>query len=758
MTPSTSTGKSILRPALTVLGILLLLAFVLVGIYAGNVFAGMRAAAQTSGTIAGTGVVQPVEILRDGRDIPHIRARSLHDLFYAQGFAEGSDRLFQMDLVRRFVYGRLAEVLGARLLPVDERARVVDVRGIVDREWQNLDPRERAILQAFSDGVNAAMAREPLPVEFRLLLYTPQPWRPQDSLAAGFATVLDLTDSWRDVLDRNQIWRTGNRRAFDAAYPLTDWKYDAPTVGRDAPRSVAASLPAEALAALVAPAAGAVAHRARRGLGSNDWAAGAAHTATGRALLANDPHLDLYIPGIWYLVDLRAPGFHVAGAAIAGTPGVILGHNDHIAWGVTNGTVAALSVFDAPANLPQRNWVTETFHVRFGGDVTRRYYRGRREFGVPRPRNPHRIALVRWSAYTRPYSPVAAFLDLDAANSVRAALHALARYPGPTQNFVVAGTSGRVAYQLAGEIPDDPAWARYVHPASDLRKTYPDIPFARLPHVAPSKRAVVFTANDKMYGAGYPYRLSASFEAPYRAYRISRLLRARKTYDVSYFARMQRDTLSPADLEFARDVVRAARAHPRSLPPSAKPLIDALATWDGRFDPSSVGATVERAVRTQALYDAPSFVGLLGSLRQDSGGRLAAVQHSVLRAVAKLARAPAAPRALLQPWRLAGAVRVKHQLASMGFTFLDGALLPGDGEKYTVHVQMPKYSQSFRAVWDIGNWNAGGIVIPSGESGEPGSGHYTDLSRTWIANRLVPLPYGTRAVDAAARATLTLKP
>ncbi|MGZ3541178.1 MAG: penicillin acylase family protein [Vulcanimicrobiaceae bacterium] len=707
---------------LGVVAAVVLLALCAVGVYAGDVFAGMHAAAQTSGERRGLGVRQPVEIVRDSRDIPHIRAANAHDLFFAQGYAEGSDRLFQMDLVRRYVYGRLAEVLGATALHTDERSRVVDIRGIVAREWNALPPDQQRALEAFSDGVNAAMSTQPKPVEFRLLLYSPDVWKPRDSLAVGFATVLDLTDSWKDVFGRDAKWSAANHALFDTFFPLTDWKYDVPIVGRDAPHaaSILGALPATRVTE-------------SRPVGSNEWAAGGARTKSGRALLANDPHLALAVPGIWYLIDLQAPGFHVAGGSIAGTPGVILGHNEHIAWGATNGSVSSLSVFHAPPSLPAGNWVNETFHVRFGRDVTERYYRAPLEFGVREPGS-GALALVRWDAYSKPGSPVGAFLALDRANSMGAAIAALSKYPGPTQNFVLAGTDGTAAYHLAGAIPNDPAWSRYVHPASDLAREFPAVPFDRLPAVAPSRNAVVFTANNKMYGDGYPYRLSPNFEPPYRAYRVHQLLAARKTYDAAYFAQMQLDTLSPADLEFAHHLLaRDARL--------SRAERDALSHWDGRFTPDSRAATIERSLRKLAAT--PNFIALLRFERS----RGASPQVS-----SESAGDPALP------WRIAGAEPIKHELAALGASFLNGAVLPGNGDNYTIHMQSPGYSQSFRAVWDVGNWDGGGITIPSGESGEPGSRHYSDLSATWIAGRLVPLPFSTRAVEADARERLTLSP
>ncbi len=683
--------------------VLLLVVVVALALFAGNVVIGMHAVSPTGGVVSSLALTAPVEVRRDERSVPHIRARNEHDMFFAQGYVEASDRLFQLDLLRRFVYGQLSEVLGPAVFSADEDARVVPVAAIVERQWEGLHPRDRAILQAFSDGVNAAMQRESTPVEFRLLMYRPSPWRPQDSLAVGFATVLDLTDSWDDVADRD-----GKR------LPLSDPCYDAP---------VTAGLAHIANAKhCVTTEAGFINQfvHARPPLGSNEWAAGGAHTVSGRALLANDPHLRLQIPGVWYLIDMQAPGYHVAGATLAGTPGVILGHNDRVAWGATNGTVASLSVFHAPANLDPRAWQTETFHVRFGGTRTERYYRTPRLFGVKVKGN--RFVVVDWRAYNHPQSPLLAFDGLDRATSIEGGLRALRAYPGPTQNFELADTSGRVAYALAGSIPHDPLWARGIHPASDLSKTYAPLAFDALPHVAASRDAVVWTSNNKMYGAGYPYQLSPQFAPPYRAYRVATLLRDRARYDVTYFARMQMDTLSIPEHELAS-------------------YFPGLRAWDGRFSPDSRAATAAYRLRLQLVA-------------QDGGLMRGLTAARKTRTATAHLRVPASPA----PWGTAGAVTVKHPLAALGFSFLNGTTFAGDGDAFTVRVQNYGFSQSFRAVWDVGNWDAGGITIPQGESGEPGSRYYTDEAADWVAGRLSPLPFSETAVDRATVEQQTLQP
>ena len=694
--------------------------------FAVNVFLGMRAHARYDGTVSGLGLRAPVVVVRDDRGIPHIIASNDRDLFFAQGYVEASDRLFQMDILRRFTLGRLAEVFGTAALKSDQEQRAVPVREIVEAQWRRADPASREILRAFSDGVNAAIEREPLPVEFRLLAYRPQPWTPQDSLAVGMAEVLDLIDDWDAIAPRDAAYRRGGLRLLDARFPFTDPCYDAPVMA-----GLAAIAPGPRCARNVAMLLRELGD-ARPPIGSNEWAVGANRATQPRALLANDPHLSLGIPGVWYLIDLRSPSYHVTGASLPGLPAVVLGHNEHIAWGATAGTVTSLSVFSPPARLDPSGWQAESFSVRFHAGVSQRYYRTRRVFGLTT--RDGRFVLVRWGAYERPTSPAPIFLELDRAESIESATAALAAFPGPSLNFALADTHGRAAYVLAGEIPNDPVRARWIHAASDLTRSYPPIPFSALPKVAPSRDAVVWSANNKMFGRGYPFELSPQFAPPYRAYRIAQLLRARQRYDVAYFARMQLDVLSLPERELAHDLAPAIGRNEATIG-------EALARWNGEMDGDSTTATVIEGLR---WYMTDGHTGRMPTLLA------AGVTGDMLGTIA----APPSPA----PWRIVGAVTVRHPLASLGVKFLNGTTLPGYGDSFTLHVQYPSYSQSFRAVWDVGNWDAGGITLPQGESGQPGSGHYTDEAAEWIAGRLLPLPFSDAAVQRAAVHRETLSP
>jgi penicillin amidase len=702
-------------------------------LYCVFVIAGVHATAPTRGEVRGLPLAAAAAIYRDARGIPHIRAHNPHDAFFAEGFAQASDRLFQMDLFRRYIYGQLAEIVGPIQLGTDEAMRTLDAHDIVDREWQNLSAGDRSALQAFSDGVNAAMRAQPLPIEFRLLLYEPRPWTPRDCLAVTLAISASLGDTPENVLARDALWRTLTPTEFSQLLPLSDSAYDV-----SASAVVARTERASSTLAWVTPRRRVIMTAA----GSNAWASGGTRTNDGRALVANDPHLSLSIPGVFYAIEMRAPGLHAAGVTVPGIPGVVLGHNDGIAWATTNGMVSTMSLF-ATGALHAANWKREVFHVRFSPDVERRYYRTAREFAIPGAAM-EPSALVRWTTYGDRRSAISTVLAMDRASSIGQALRVLSKYSGPPQNFLIADTRGRVAYHLAGPVPNDPAWGRYVHAAADLRKDYTAIPFDELPATLPSRGAIVVSANNKMYADGYPYRLSPMFAPPYRAYRIASLLRARGRYDAAYFARMQLDARSPAEAEFAHRLARYAQSHPGFLPNNA---VTVLAGWDGAFAPQSRAATLAHELRLDAESDAVSPYAVFDALRRKVPPEdlIDALRDPFLNAT----RTP--------PWGRAGAVPVFHPFGPIGFPFLNAADLPGDGDEYTIHVQTSNLSQSFRAVWDAGDWERGGLTIPNGESGEIGSPHYDDLSASWLNGDLQPLPFSDAAVKRAAREVLLLE-
>jgi penicillin amidase len=752
------------RWMLWVLGTLVgLIVLVAAGYVAFVLVATKSAVARVDGSLQLGGLHAPVTIARDERGIPHIRARDEHDLFFAQGYAEGSDRLFQMDLLRHYVDGRLAEWIGSAAVASDREHRFFNIAALARTVYARADAHEKMIVDAFADGVNAAATHEPLPPEYRALFLPFEPWQPQDAYTVGMATALELVDDGTLIPWRDQILKALGPRGADAFYPIGDPKFDAPTM----PGGRVAVPPLPPLHVL-AKVAQVEARDDRATIGSNDWAVGGAHVSGGHAVLANDPHLRLQIPGVWYLFEAAAPGIHIAGGSLAGTPGVILGHNAHLAWGVTNGTTTAMRVWSrAEGPIRERH---EIIHVRFGSDVT--------DTERDSARGPLFGAYVLdWDQLRAPRSPLRGFLELDGASSIEDAMRALRDYPGPTQNFVFADDRGRVAYRMGGEVISDGDWGMHVLVAHGPETPAHIVPFAAMPSVAPARDAVVFTANSRPFAAPYPYRLAAAFEPPYRAYEIRRRLDLARTaakggLTPEAIGGIQYDLDSPAEIELAADALAAADKRPGA----PADLVTALREFHGTINADSPGATAVVAVRRAAtallvarhlttpqaeayFQDPMAFTVLLRALRERPRGWVEHDDYDAFLVTAmKEARRTTIGGKSIPAFGKYGGWTVQHPLSALGFFIWNGPHFTGHGGSFAPAVQWNGHSQSFRALWIAGDWDAGGIDIPSGESGEPGSEHYRDLGTRWEASERTPLAFSDAAVARATSHTLTLTP
>lgn len=701
-----------------------------------------------TGSIVVTGLSAPVTIARDTQGVAHVTAASVDDAFFGQGYAVAADRLFQMDLLRRFVAGELSEVLGPAALDADRAARVIMPRELARQSYAVMSADGRRALDAFARGVNAAMQNEPLPAEFNALVYRPRPWLPEDSLLVGIATILDLTHDWNDILVRQRVNDAIGEAGAEALNPLSDPYYDAPLAGTVAPITCRPPLRARATASVRADALPALARLRAPAEASNNWAAGGAHTKNGHAFVANDPHLSYRVPGVWHLVELQAPGLHVAGAALPGVPGVLLGHNERIAWGATNATVSTVTVY-RESKSEVRDAGRERIEVRFGRPATVTHEQTRHGFVFFK--DAHAAYAAAWVNARDPHSPLDTFLSLDRAASAPEAFAILRSYVGPPQNFVVGDVEGRAGYHMAGFVPNDGVWSTHVVDGASVADAWHGyVPFDDLPHVDPSRDAVAYTANNRVWGSTERYRLTDSFTPAFRARRIADALLSRKRFSVDDFRRIQLDDLSLADRDFARAAVTYLRSKP--APSGAdRTSLQLLEGWDGRMSPDSRAATLAFRMRDAAVH---RFAGAvlgdeLGAAWIASVGTTHATDAllCVLRSSAlQLDRLGVSGLAGdVPPWREAGRTWLTHPLHAFGITALDPPSLAGDGDFASPKVQTPRFGQSFRAVWDVGNWSNGGIVLPLGESGRMSNAHAADQERPYVSGELLPMPFGAPA-------------
>ena len=495
---------------------------------------------ETSGTLVAP-VAARVTIIRDSLGVPHIAAASVEDTLFAQGFATAQDRLWQMDGLRRLAAGRLAEVLGPEFVEQDREARRLRLDRLAEQYVQAASAADRALLTAYARGVNYFIEthRRRLPLEFKLLGYDPRPWRVTDSILVWLRLYRDLTWTMSDKLVKGALLAGGD------------------------PAKVALLFP---------PRAGSIQP------GSNAWALSGSRTASGKPLLANDTHLEYSNPGIWHMVHLRAPGLDAVGVALPGVPGVMLGHNDRIAWGVTNLGFDVQDLYLEKLDLrtgrylfrgqmEQARLEREAIPVKGGRSVEFAQWVTRHG---PVFIDQGRALALRWAA-----ADSAGFrfpvLDLDRARNWQEFTAALSAYPGPGQNFVYADVEGNIGYQATGRLPI----RRYdadvaVDGASGEFEWEGYIPFEELPRSYNPPSGMIVSANTDPFPSTYSHRVRGNFAAPYRASRIRDLLEARGKWRAGDMLAIQTDVYSAFGAYVAREIV-AAYAAPRRTRAGAWP-------------------------------------------------------------------------------------------------------------------------------------------------------------------------------------------
>ena len=503
-----------------------------------------------------------VEVLRDRWGVPHIYAESEHDLYFAQGFVHAQDRLWQMDLNRRLVAGRLAEVLGSDALQLDRWIRTLRMRWVAEQEAQALPEPMRDLLEAYAAGVNACAAQGRLPVEFALLGYRPEPWEPADTLSWGKMMSWSLSVNWEAELLR--------QRLVDRLGPEREAELEPDSLGRcptiiptdsgaaDAVNAAAASAlgRAEAARTFAGPSA-------LDGVGSDNWVVAGARSETGAPLLANDMHLGLDLPAIWYENHLVCGDLNLTGITFPGVPGVVSGHNGHVAWGFTNGFADVQDLYiehlrhtdDGRVEAEFRGaWeeaqvFREEFRVKGAEPVTEDVIVTRHgpiinslvgDFGGEAP-----LAL-RWTSL-EPDQLMVALHAMNHADDCASFREALRLWSAPIQNMVYADTQGAIAYSLPGRIP--------IRAKGDGRLPVPGwsgdyewtgyIPFDELPHMLNPPKGYIATANNRIVDDAYPHFLGYDYCVGDRAQRIVELLEDRERIDRDYIQRMQSDLVAP---------------------------------------------------------------------------------------------------------------------------------------------------------------------------------------------------------------------
>jgi penicillin amidase len=512
-------------------------------------------------------------IRRDARGVPHIEAASWQDAVFLQGFVTAQDRLWQMDGLRRYGAGELSEVLGRSTLLLDERSRTMQMPEIAANALRYLRPEDRAVLVEYARGVNYFIDsnRGDYPLEYELPghAYSPRPWRILDSILVGLVMYRDLTDTSEFEFNKGTLLS----QASDPAKVMT----------------------------LFPPVQGGYVNP-----GSNAWAIAGSRSADGKPILANDPHLRYGMPSTWHLVHLKAPGLNVTGAALPGLPAVITGHNDQIAWGVTNLESDVMDLYVEQMDEGRGTYVYQGALQQARLDRQMIGIRGQAPVQMNTWITRHGPVLVhaqgktyamRWSATDGFGFP---FFDIDRATNWNDFRAAIRRFWGPGQNFVYADRSGNIGYQASGAVPirqnfygDAPLdgasgkfeWAGY-------------IPYDALPSIYNPASGMIANANQDPFPPSFTYGVDGNFADVYRVNQIRARLNEKRGLSVSDMLAIQKDVYSAFNLFLARQILAAAAKHPSS-DEFTRQALNVLRNWNGQMDKAEAAPVITELFRDQ---------------------------------------------------------------------------------------------------------------------------------------------------------------
>ncbi len=726
------------------------------------------------------GLQRACQVAFDRFGVPHVQAESLRDAFFVQGFLHARERFFQMELARRAAAGRLAEVLGPKAVPLDVRFRRWGLWEAARRQRQLLEGEAEAVVAAYAAGVNAALASLPpwrLAPECLFLGCQVEPWVPEDTLAVGLLLQSDLTWAAGEELRRARELAGLGRARATRLWGWSDEQADLwiPPTPLPRPERPLPSLPTFSA------------------VGSNNWVVVGSRSASGGPLLANDPHVGVANPATWYEIHLQAPEFAVAGASVPGTPGVLIGHNGHVAWGLTMAMLDDQDLFRLTLDREGRrerfgdSWLPLQVleqELRVRGEKAPRRLTVKRSLHGPVIREGEgEVLALAWSAL-QARSPVGCFLRLAQAKSAEEAMASFSSCESPAMNLVVADRQGHVGWQVTGRVPrrgrgagrlpapgDDPAWAW-----QGLE------PFEANPRLFDPPAGLLATANHDPFAEGDfpPPGFPGEFAGPERVRTIRRALASRQDWDVAGFLSLQMDVHNPQ----AAALLAALRPMLQQL---AHPAAQRLLAWDGRMSAESeealLWAEFLRALIRRVGGDEGKATGLdrsplsaaamlrlaLGQLDVAWWDDVTTPEQEQPQEMVARALAEAAERAAGKSWGEAHQVLFAHPLGSvplLGWLFNAGPFPVGgagpclnatayraSGEDFNV-VALP----SLRFVADLSIWDNSRMVLPLGQSGHPLSRHARDQLPLWLAGQAHAMPFSPQAVAKAKVRVTTFLP
>jgi len=771
---------------------------------------------QIEKTLTIAGIKENVIVRRDKQGIPYIEAKSEADLYFAQGFVIAQDRLWQMDLLRRVAGGETAEIFGGSVLEEDKRWRKFGFAKIAADSLPLMQPEVRAALENYARGVNAYIATlddQSFPIEFKILQYRPREWRATDSILIGKILSDGLSSSWRQDLFKAMVPADKRAEMFD---PRSN--YDVLLFGKDSLAtentenikskgkvSTASANFSEnsvnSVAKLLIEAENVrksslerVGFYAEDLAASNNWVVSGKKTADGKPLLANDPHLQASEPAVWYLVNLSAPNLKMAGVTFPGSPGVVLGHNENIAWGATNvgPDVQDLYLEEFDAGNPLRYKTPNGFETAL---IRREEIKVRKNplkpdtetvaLDVVTTRNgviffedaAKRYAL-KWTAFDPKNNELEAFYFVNHAKNWDDFKRGFKLYGGAMQNFIYADTRGNIGWYAAGRVPirkTGDGSVPYDGKTNDGEWTGM-IPFEDLPNLYNPPSGYIVTANQRTVGTSYKYHdLIARVFVPFRAARLNELLSSKSKLTADDMRDFQYDTFSILNSLFAKEIFREKAASEEDL--------KLLGAWDGRMTSDSKAALLVNEIRNSfrnrilsAAFGAEQLknIGWANEgnfierllrkkpkkwLPKEFSSYADLLKASETEARTNLTKRLGADEAKWT-WGEAGKIRFNHPLAVaplIGAQFAVPAL-PLIGSGSAAASPNVGANVSMRLIATPGNWDTTRQVIPTGESGNPQSPHYKDQLDAWYSGNTPVFPFSQSAIVKAATETIMMKP
>jgi penicillin G amidase len=794
-----------LKIAAYALSPLLLICMIIVG---GLYYIACSALPQVEGSLRIAGLTAKVTVKRDVRGVPTIDAQNLHDLFFAQGYVTAQDRLWQLDSMRRFAAGELSEILGERFVKHDREQRILSLRVAAQRSLAIYSPEDRANLHVYSAGINAFLETHQgrLPIEFRILHYTPRPWADEDCTLIAVQMVKDLNHyQYQHALTREKILaKLGteltadlyvNVSPFDrpptAAPPenpfhTTEDKDDGGDDKDDlddppSPSHITSSENPEM--------------EEMRVIGSNNWVVSGAHTVSGKPLLSNDMHLGHQLPNLWYEAHLRSGNFDVAGLTLPGVPYVIVGHNQRIAWGFTNVGPTVEDVYIETMNgdgefLTPDGWKPpehrrEVIHVKNKPDNIVDVVATRHGPVITElvPQEARQLAL-RWTLYDGTRNP---FFALDSAQNWDQFRKALTQFDAPAQNAVYADVEGNIGYQATGKIPIRASGDGSLPEKGTTDKTQEwtgYISFDELPRIYNPPSGVIATANSRITPDGYKYSISTGWEAPWRTNRIYRVLESGRKFSVADMIGLQTDIYSDLD-HFVAERLAQAASHSSKISPRAKAAAELLRAWEGRMTADSSAPAIAVKSRSEILrlllepklgpvptqwpftafnwtdYDRGlQSVWLRSVLQQEPKRWLPpsfANYDELLIAALESAVKGDTPR----NWGDSHPVEIQHPVLGqipLLNRWTGPGIQPQSGSGYTVKAVSRSHGPSERMTVDLSDLDQSTLNLVTGESGVFLSPNYLDQWKAWYEGTTFAFPFSAAAVEKATVHELVLEP